>query len=165
MSNYFYYYNFIYLSFIEFRLTPNIITLYLKCFYTGTAMKNYIYVFYFLLVMCLVIISSCSKDKPVLKKNISECSSRDLLEYGRALFNNDFYEEAIEEYKKVIALFPNDKQECSWAQYELAYSYYYMEDYETALQEFKKVEMLYPDQRGPLILAKKMITKVSMIIY
>jgi len=108
---------------------------------------------------------SCSRDKPVLKKDLSECTARDLLEYGRALFNGEYYKDAIKEYKKVIALFPDNKQECSWAQYELAYSFYYMEDYEEALAEFKKVEMLYPNQRGPIILARKKKKKISIILY
>ncbi len=127
-------------------------------------MKYYKKTFYALIIM-LLLVSLCSKDKPVLKKDLSECSARDVLEYGRALFNGEFYKDAIEEYRKVIALFPDNKQECSWAQYELAFSFYYMEKYEQALQEFKKVEMLYPNERGPIILAKKMRTRISMKIY
>ena len=109
--------------------------------------------------------SFCGTSKPVLKKKLSECSARDILEFGRALFNEEYYEEAIEEYRKLIARFPQSKQECSWAQYELAYSYYYIEEYEQALVEFKKVEMLYPGQRGPIILTKKMVANISVLIY
>ncbi len=110
-------------------------------------------------------IFACSNDKPVLKKTLSECIARDVLEYGRALFNAEYYEKAIIEYRKVIKHFPNDKKECAWAQYELAYSYYYMEDYEEALDEFKKVNELFPNQRGPVILARKMITQISIELY
>ncbi|MBU1076540.1 MAG: tetratricopeptide repeat protein [Spirochaetes bacterium] len=119
----------------------------------------------FVIILLFLALNSCSGDKPVLKKKLSECSARDVLEYGRALFNAEYYDDAIEEYKRVIAHFPNDKKESSWAQYELAYSYYYMEDYEEALDEFKKVNMLYPDQRGPVILARKMITQITVLLY
>ena len=128
-------------------------------------MRYYKRIFYFLILIIFVLFHSCSKDRPVLKKDLSECSARDLLEYGRALFNGEFYKDAIEEYRKVIALFPDSKQECSWAQYELAYSYYYIEKYENALKEFRKVGMLYPNQRGPIILARKMMTKISVLLY
>lgn len=107
-------------------------------------------------------LASCSGDKPVLKKDPAEVTVRDLLEYGRALFSAGYYKDAIREYRKVISLFPQAKSECAWAQYELSYSLYYLKDYEAAMHEFRKVEMLYPDERGPVILAQKMIKKVSL---
>ncbi|MDD5066479.1 MAG: hypothetical protein PHF84_05475 [bacterium] len=122
-------------------------------------MKKNVYILLFLLLAGI----SCSKDKPMLKKELSECSVRDLLEYGRALFNAEYYKDAIQEYRKVISLFPNAKSECAWAQYELAYSYYYLEEYKEAMREFRKVNMLYPDERGPVILAEKMIKKISVL--
>lgn len=122
-------------------------------------------IYLFLILSLIINFTACSKDRPVLKKKLSECNARDVLEYGRALFNAEYYDEAIEEYKKVIAYFPDNKKECAWAQYELAYSYYYMEEYEPALKEFKKINMLYPEERGPVILARKMITRISVLIY
>lgn len=107
-------------------------------------------------------LAACSGDKPVLKKNPAEVTVRDLLEYGRALFSAGYYKDAIREYRKVISQFPQAKSECAWAQYELSYSHYYLKDYDAALHEFRKVEMLYPDERGPVILAQKMIRKVTL---
>lgn len=118
-----------------------------------------------IMIMVMISLYSCSNDKPILRKPIEECSARDILEYGRALFNAEYFDEAIDEYRQVIARFPDNKKECAWAQYELAYSYYYMEDYEDALKEFRKVNQLYPEQRGPVILARKMITQISVILY
>ncbi len=99
----------------------------------------------------------------MLRKNLSEASVRDLLEYGRSLFNAEYYKDAIVEYRRTISMFPQNKSECAWAQYELAYSYYYLKDYKQALTEFKKVEMLYPDERGPVILSQKMIKKIIIL--
>jgi len=118
-----------------------------------------------LISLILLFVFSCTKDKPTLRKPRAESSARDILEYARALFNKEEYEEAIKEYRYVIAHYPQNKEECAWAQYELAYSYYYMEKYEKALKEFKKVEDFYPDQSGPVILAKKMITKIQIELY
>jgi len=103
---------------------------------------------------------SCSNDKPMLKKPLNKCTSKDLLEYGRSLFNAGYYRDAIREYRKVIGTFPDNKNDCAWAQYELAYSYYYMGEYKIALREFKKVKQLYPEVRGAVILAQKMIKKI-----
>ncbi len=114
------------------------------------------------LIINILLISGCSKDKPTLRKPRAESTARDVLEYGRALFNQEEYKKAIQEYRYVIAHYPKNKKECAWAQYELAYSYYCMKEYDKALQEFKKVEMLYPEQSGPVILAKKMITKLQI---
>lgn len=111
------------------------------------------------------IFSACSKDKPILRKNLEDCSARDILEYGRALFNSEYYKDAIVEYHRVLSMFPKEEIECSWSQYELAYSYYYMKDYKQALMEFKKVEMLYPNQRGPVVLARKMMDKITVLLY
>ncbi len=116
----------------------------------------------FLFIMVLFV--GCSTDKPVLKKPLEKCSARDLLEYGRALFNAEYYKDAIKQYRMVIGQFPDKKVECAWAQYEMAYSYYYLEDYDIALREFRKVIKLYPDIRGPVVLANKMIAKITIVL-
>ncbi|MBN1898453.1 MAG: tetratricopeptide repeat protein [Spirochaetes bacterium] len=115
-----------------------------------------------LLPVLTVLVVSCSNDKPTLRKSRADSSARDILEYGRALFNQEEYARAIEEYRYLISHFPDNKKECAWAQYELAYAYYYMDDYETAINEFKKVETFYPEQSGPIILSKNMITKIQI---
>ncbi len=114
-------------------------------------------------VMFGLYINGCSShNTDVIKHNNNKLKARDVLEYARSLVTDEEYKEAIKEYKYLIAKFPEAKNDGAWAQYELSYCYYYMGDYDKALVEFKKVEKFYPDQSGPVILAKKMITKIEI---
>lgn len=114
-----------------------------------------------LIFILILLIFNCSSKKAYLTKPREELSARDILEYGRALYNQEKYKEAINEFRYVISKFPESKKECAWAQYELAYTYYTMKKYKEALYEFKKVEMLYPEETGAVILAKKIIKKIE----
>ncbi len=105
---------------------------------------------------------SCSSTKPQLQKARENCTARDIIEYARRLYSAGYYKDAIKEYKYLIARFPEERELCAWAQYELAYCYYVMEDYDRAIVEFKRVSMLYPDQEAPVILANKMITEAML---
>jgi len=118
--------------------------------------------FFIVGIVLLLFAVGCGTEKPVLRKPFNKCTARDLLEYGRALFNAEYYKDAIKQYRYVIGKFPNNKVECAWAQYELAYTYYYKGEDKIALREFKKVVKLYPDIRGPVVLANKMIEKITI---
>jgi outer membrane protein assembly factor BamD (BamD/ComL family) len=115
-----------------------------------------------IMIILFLFILNCSSDKVSLKQPNANSKARDILEYGRALYNKGEYKSAINQFRYVISKFSENKKECAWAQYELAYTYYVMKDYKIALNEFKKVEMLYPEESGAIILAKKMINEIEL---
>ena len=74
------------------------------------------------------------------KQNNSDASN-DLLEEGKTYYNNEEYDKAIEIFKKVVELYPNDNDNYYW----LGRSYYQNEQYEEAINSLLKAIQLVPN--------------------
>ena len=94
-------------------------------------------------------------DKP--EKVISEAA----LEF----YNAGRYRKAIDTYRLILDNPDAEPKYRLWAQYEIAFSFYRMDDFEKAEKEFQKVLEMFPDtniqERAPRILAEKMINKIQ----
>lgn len=82
-----------------------------------------------------------AKELEEFARQNNSASSNDLLEEGKTYYNNGEYDKAIEIFKKVVELYPND--DYNW--YNLGVSYNKNEQYQEAINSFLKVVELNPN--------------------
>ena len=83
-----------------------------------------------------------AKELEEFAKSNNSDTSNDLLEEGKAYYNNEEYDKAIEIFKKAIELNPNDDDSCRW----LGNSYRKNEQIEDAIKYHLKAIELNPDK-------------------
>jgi outer membrane protein assembly factor BamD (BamD/ComL family) len=104
--------------------------------------------------------AGAATNQPPQKDSVIK-TSRDALENGRKFLKNGKYRQAIKYYDIILTKFKEEKKEAAWALYERSYCYFKLGKKEMAVKGFESVRTLYPDQTGPVVLAEKMIAKIS----
>lgn len=94
----------------------------------------------FFLLAIGALLFSCATPKPVLYN--SEGGPLSITEYEKLAlteYENDRFENAIEVYQEIVAHYPDNNKALAWANYEIGYCYWRLEEYENAGVYFRKV--------------------------
>lgn len=117
----------------------------------------------FLLVTALLISGCVSRIDPY-EEDISDV---ELFQKAYEATDARNYSLAISYYKAYMERFPQDRNGCIWAQYEIAFLYHKMGNDERSLELFKELLKRYEDEDGdllpeaPRVLSEKVIDSIS----
>jgi len=95
---------------------------------------------YFLFVSLILLLSAC------IRTGRAELDGEKVREYANALYNNELYQQAVEEYRHYLDIYPLDIEKRANIWFTIGNIYFdRINDYEKALAFYLKIKTLCPD--------------------